>query len=52
MLIQELDLATEPHPSEVPEGETRVKYIEALRNADQGDMNALTALILVELTPL
>ncbi|MCE6987594.1 Fic family protein [Dyadobacter sp. CY323] len=34
------------------EGEARIKYIEALRDADQGDMNALTALILVELTPL
>lgn len=34
------------------EGEARAKYIEALRDADHGDMNALTALILVELTPL
>jgi cell filamentation protein len=34
------------------EGAARAKYIEALRNADQGDMSALTALILVELTPL
>ncbi|SEJ73283.1 cell filamentation protein [Dyadobacter sp. SG02] len=33
------------------EGEARVKYIEALRKGDEGDISALTALILNELTP-
>ncbi|MBO9614674.1 MAG: Fic family protein [Dyadobacter sp.] len=33
------------------EGEARVKYIDALRLADGGDIEVLTALILRELTP-
>lgn len=34
------------------EGEARTKYIDALRQADQGDISLLTELILIELTPL
>lgn len=33
------------------QGEARAKYIEALRAADDGDIGALTALIIHELTP-
>lgn len=33
------------------QGEARAKYIEALRVADNGDIAALTALIIHELTP-